>query len=58
MGYSAGEMASYIIRTGRSVDIEVENAEKYVKIVNLKRAKDININITDKQISLFNEVIK
>ena len=58
MGYSAGEMASYIIRTGRIVDIEVENAEKYVKIVNLKRAKDININITDKQISLFNEVIK
>jgi len=58
MGYSAGEMAFYILKIGRISDIEVEEAEKYVKIINLKRAKDINLNISEKQILLFDEVIK
>ena len=58
MGYSAGKIASYIIRTGRITDIEVEDAEKYVKIINLKRAKQIKFDISAKELSLFDEVIR
>ncbi|MDI1471703.1 MAG: ABC transporter substrate binding protein [Thermodesulfovibrio sp.] len=58
MGYNAGAIASYIIRTGVIADIEVEDAEKYVKIINLKRAKQIKFNISDKQLSLFDEIMK
>jgi len=58
MGYRAGEMAFHVLKTGRIGDIEMEEAGKYVKIINLKRAKDINLNISEKQISLFDEVIR
>ncbi|MGC8796262.1 ABC transporter substrate binding protein, partial [Thermodesulfovibrio sp.] len=58
MGYRAGQMASHVLKTGKIKDIEVEDADKYVKVINLKRARDINLSLTDKVISLFDEVIK
>ncbi|WP_353683854.1 ABC transporter substrate binding protein [Thermodesulfovibrio sp. 3907-1M] len=58
MGYRAGQMASYILKTGKTSELDVEDADKYVRIINLKRANDIKLNIFDKQISLFDELIK
>lgn len=57
MGYRAGEMASYILKTGRISDLEVEDAEKFLRIINLKRARDINLKISEENLSLFDEVI-
>lgn len=58
MGYRAGEIASYILKTGNISELNVEDADRYVRIINLKRAKDINLKLSDKQISVFDEVIK
>lgn len=58
MGYRAGEIASHVLRTGGISDLEVEDAEKYVKIINLKRAKDINFRIFEESLSLFDKVIQ
>lgn len=58
MGYRAGEIASYILKTGNISELNVEDADRYVRIINLKRAKDINLKLYDKQISVFDEVIK
>lgn len=58
MGYRAGEMASYILKTGRISDLEVEDTDKFVKIINLKRARAINLKISEENLSLFDEVIQ
>ncbi len=58
MGYRAGQLSSYILKTGKISEINVEDASKYVRIINLKRAKSIKLKISDKQKSMFDEVIK
>lgn len=58
MGYRAGEMAFYVLKTGKVSDTSVEDASRYIKIINLKRAKDIGIKISDKNLALFDEVIR
>ncbi len=58
MGYKAGEMASYILKTGKISNLEVEDVDKYIRIINLKRARDINFKISEENLSLFDEVIR
>ncbi|MEN2994026.1 MAG: ABC transporter substrate binding protein [Thermodesulfovibrio sp.] len=58
MGFRAGEMAFHILTTGKLSDLEIEDAKNFVRILNLKRAKDIKIKISDKKLSLFDEIIQ
>lgn len=58
MGYRAGEMASYIISGIKINDLKVENANKYVKILNYNRAKNIKLNLPDNKLALFDEIEK
>ncbi|MCS7164117.1 MAG: hypothetical protein NZ845_03850 [Thermodesulfovibrio sp.] len=58
MGFRAGEMAFHILTTGKISDLEIEDAASFVRILNLKRAKDIKFKISDEKLSLFDEIIQ
>lgn len=58
MGYRAGEIGLSILKGKAVSDFDVEDAEKTVKILNLKRAEKIGIKLGSRQLSLFDEVIK
>ncbi len=58
MGYRAGEIAKAIVKGRKVSDFDVEDAQKYVKILNLKRANEIDVKFDDNIKIIFDKVVK
>ncbi len=57
MGYRAGELASHVLKGVKISTLQVEEAREYVKIINLKRAKELKLKIPMKKLTIFNEIL-